>query len=162
MFNVYVTSTKSKFSVGINIDASPYTTWIINYQLEWKSLDCEQLLLWRICWNYWAISSYILWHSECDGNQIDFKLHKVKGFHDINCCCCCCCFPMNCQISTLKRALQLWPWNFKEKCPKAVPRHIQNHVVWSWTSSVVWCDWAFNQMLLQWNFYSCGSPHMIE
>ena len=46
-----------------------------------------------------------------------------------------------------------WPWKLwepKRKCPKAIPNHLQNHVVWPQTlkrSVKVICDWALNQML---------------
>jgi hypothetical protein len=45
-------------------------------------------------------------------------------------------------------------WEPKRKCPIAVPRHLQNHVVFSQilkrSVSEVICDWALNQMLFQW------------
>ena len=31
------------------------------------------------------------------------------------------------------RAVTMKLWEPKRKCPKAVPTHLQNHVVWSWT-----------------------------
>ena len=45
-------------------------------------------------------------------------------------------------------AVTLKLWEPKRKCPKAVPRHLQIHAMWSRTLKCeVICDWALNQML---------------
>ena len=49
----------------------------------------------------------------------------------------------------------------KRKCPKAVPTHLQNHVVWSRTLKISVkdiCDWVLNQMLFQ-LFSIYAGPH---
>ena len=56
---------------------------------------------------------------------------------------------------------ELWPWNCespKEKCPKAIPRHFQNHVVWLWAlecSVKSYVIEPLNKMLFSMNFHSC-------
>ena len=61
------------------------------------------------------------------------------------------------------RAVTMKLWEPKRKCPKAVPTHLQNHVVWSWIL-VVWSHmWpTLNQMLFHWTIYSCGSSCKIK
>jgi len=52
-------------------------------------------------------------------------------------------------------------WEPKIKCPKTVPTHLQNEVVWSRDPQVyyeVLCNQALNQMLFQWISIHAG-PH---
>ena len=57
-----------------------------------------------------------------------------------------------------------WLWEPKRKCPKAVPRHLQNHVVWSRTLKCNVKSYVTrprpSAILL--DFPSCGSSHMIK
>ena len=59
-----------------------------------------------------------------------------------------------------------WPWNCespKEKCPKAIPRHLQNHVVWSWIFKCIVKSYVTGPSTKCYfnDFYSCGSSRMI-
>jgi hypothetical protein len=56
------------------------------------------------------------------------------------------------------RAVTMKLWEPERKCLEAVPRHLQNHVVWSWTlrCSVKSCMTALNQMLFQWISIQAG------
>jgi hypothetical protein len=52
----------------------------------------------------------------------------------------------------------------KKRCPKVVPRHLQNHVAWS---RILKCSvksmWPGPQPIaISMNFYSCGFSHMIK
>ena len=62
------------------------------------------------------------------------------------------------------RAVTKKLWEPKRKHSKAAPRHFQNHVVWSWTLSVVWNHmWPAPQPnAISMNFYSHGLSHMIK
>ena len=57
------------------------------------------------------------------------------------------------------RAMTMRLWEPKRKCPKAVPRHFHNYVVWHGSSSVTRPS---TKNAISMNFYSCGFSHMIE
>ena len=61
------------------------------------------------------------------------------------------------------RALTVKLWEPKRKCPKAVPRHLQTHVVGHGPSRVVWSHMRPNPQpnAISMNFYYCMSSHMI-
>ena len=56
------------------------------------------------------------------------------------------------------RAVNMKLWELKRKCPKAVPRQFQNHVVWSWTLKCIVKSYAtmpsikcyLNEFLFMW------------
>ena len=59
--------------------------------------------------------------------------------------------------ATSHTSQESWPWNCES--PKAVPRHFQNHVVWSRTlkcSVKSYVTQPLNQVQFRWLFYSCG------
>jgi hypothetical protein len=62
------------------------------------------------------------------------------------------------------RAVTMRLWEPKRKCPKAVPRHLQNHSCGHGPSSVLWSHmWPGPQPnAISMNFSSCGSVHMIK
>ena len=55
-------------------------------------------------------------------------------------------------------------WEPKRKCPKAVPTHLQNHVVWSWILKCSVKSYVTGPQpnAIPMNFYSCGFSHMIK
>ena len=62
------------------------------------------------------------------------------------------------------RAVTMKLWEPKQKCPKAVPTHLQTHVCGHRSSGVVWSHmWPGPQSnAISMKFYSCGSSHMIK
>jgi hypothetical protein len=60
-------------------------------------------------------------------------------------------------LHTSQRAVTLRLREPKRKCSKAVPRHIQNHVVWSRTLKCsVWSYVMGPSNAISMNFYLCG------
>ena len=59
------------------------------------------------------------------------------------------------------RAVTMKSWEPKRKCPKVVPRHIQNHVVWSWTLKCRWSHmWpGLQPNAISMNFIHAGLTH---
>ena len=69
--------------------------------------------------------------------------------------------------ATLHTSQEPWPWNCespKGNYPKAVSRHLQSHVLWSRSLSVVWshtCS-GLQPNAKSMNFYSYGSSHILK
>ena len=62
-------------------------------------------------------------------------------------------------LHTRAKGRDHWLWEPKRKCPKAVPTHLHNRVMWSRTLKCKCefiCDRTLNQMLFQWIFIHAG------
>ena len=59
------------------------------------------------------------------------------------------------------RAMTMKLWEPKRKSPKAVPRHLQNHGVWSRILKCIVKSYT-QPNAMSMNFYSCRSSHMIK
>jgi hypothetical protein len=62
------------------------------------------------------------------------------------------------------RAVTMKSWEPKRKWPKAIRRHLQNNIVWSW---IVKCSVKSyvtgpQPIAILMNFYSCGFSHIIK
>jgi hypothetical protein len=83
-------------------------------------------------------------------------------------CLCVCLWRRSSEVrATSHTSQEPWPWNCespKENCPKAIPTHLQNHVVWSQTLKCSVKSYVPGPQpnAISMNFYSCRSSRMIK
>ena len=74
------------------------------------------------------MSSTVAWHDSYMNHAKFVDLWRFSSLVDLEC-------TIFCTLGLFThepRAMTMKSWEPKRKCPKAVPTHFQNHVVWSW------------------------------